>query len=180
MKDWQTLLGDEWEDVDANYGPQTQVVVSALEVLGETAWFQRVGAPKLGNIAAVLTWEAALAPLQTRNDPRYGPNGHLLAPSLACIEIIEASAYRPLWQRAREDAFDYCSVSPYLPQALPEVARDFLDEYVYEFVSFLLAEILGAVQLETTYFREMLAWFHAGYFPCGWEGAWPEGQRRVY
>ncbi len=38
MKDWQTLLGAEWEDVDADFGPQTQAVVSALEVLGETAW----------------------------------------------------------------------------------------------------------------------------------------------
>jgi len=128
----------------------------------------------------VSSWKAALAPLQTRNDPRYGPNSHLLAPSLACIQIIESSAYGPLWQRAREDAFDYYSVRPYLPPALPEAARDFLDEYVYEFVSFLLAEIIGAGQIETTYFREMLAWFHAGYFPYGWEGAWPKGQRRVY
>ncbi len=149
-------------------------------MLGEIKWFRRAGAPKPGNVAAVPSWEAALAPLQTRNAPRYGPNGHLLPPSLACIEVVESSVYGPLWQRAREDAFDYCNVGPYLPQALPEVARDFLDEYVYEFVSFLLAEIIGAEQLQTAYFREMLAWFHAGYFPCGWEGAWPEGRRRVY
>jgi hypothetical protein len=180
MRDWQTLLGDEWEDVGIEYGPHSQAVVSAMEVLGETVWFKQVGKPKLETVVAVSSWEAAIGPLSARTDPRYGPHGHLLAPSMDCIEVIESNKYGALWQRAREDAFDYCNVRPYIPRQLVSDWQDVIDEYVYEFVSFLLAEIVGAESMRSTYFREMLAWFHAGYFPCGWEGEWPGGWMRVF
>ena len=29
-------------------------------------------------------------------------------------------------------------------------------------------------------FREQLAWFQVGRFPCGWDGDWPNGRMRVY
>jgi hypothetical protein len=44
----------------------------------------------------------------------------------------------------------------------------------------LLAEIIGSPEAECTYFREQLPWFHAGRFPCGWDGDWPSGRMRVY
>lgn len=180
MKDWQTLLGNEWEGVGTEYGLHSQAVVSAMEVLGETTWFKQVGTAKPETIVAVSSWEAAIGPLSTRTNSHYGPNGHLLAPSLVCIEVIESSEYGALWQRAREDAFDYCNVRPYIPRLLASGLQDFIDEYVYEFVSFLLAEIVGAESANSTYFREMMVWFHAGYFPCGWDSGWPEGRMQVF
>ena len=42
------LLGDEWEGVGTEYGPPSQAVVSAMEVLGETVWFEQVGNRRRG------------------------------------------------------------------------------------------------------------------------------------
>ena len=44
----------------------------------------------------------------------------------------------------------------------------------------LLVEIIASPEAECTYFREQLPWFHAGHFPCGWDGDWPSGRMRVY
>ena len=57
---------------------------------------------------------------------------------------------------------------------------DLLFEYLYEFISMLLVEIIASPEAECTYFREQLPWFHAGRFPCGWEGDWPNGRMRVF
>jgi hypothetical protein len=67
-----------------------------------------------------------------------------------------------------------------VPRSRPRADRDNVYEYLYEFVSMLLAEIIASPEAECTYFREQLPWFHAGHFPCGWDGDWPHGHMRVY
>ncbi len=180
MKTWQEILNIAWEDVKDEYGPQSQVVVSTFEALGQIDWFKRIGDPKPATIVDISSWQEAINPLISNETKAYGPNGHLLKPSLICIGITESEEYGELWQLAREDAFDYCNVRPYIPKALNTDEKDFIDEYIYEFVSFLLAEIIGSNTTNSTYFREMLSWFWMGHFPCGWNGNWPEGHMKVY
>ena len=183
MKQWQELLlGIEWEDVEDEYGPNTHAVVSAFEVFAQMKLFRRVGKslPKNSSVFAVHSWEEAIAPLIAEDREIYGPNGHLSKPSQICIEVIESERYHDWWQRAAGDAFDYYNIMGFIPKTLEPFQQDFVYEYVYEFVSFLLAEIVGAEVVDTTYFREMLSWFHTGRFPCGWVGEWPDGHMRVY
>ncbi|MBN2371633.1 MAG: hypothetical protein JXO72_14215 [Vicinamibacteria bacterium] len=183
MKDWKDLLlGTVWEGVEDEYGPNSNAVVSAFETLSETEWFKHVGemVSAKGEIVSVGSWQESIVPLIDEDGKIYGPNGHLLKPSNLCIEVIESERYHDLWQLAGSDAFDYCDVLSHIPDSLPAFQQDFIDEYVYEFVSFLLAEIVGSDVVGTTYFREMLSWFYAGHFPCGWVGVWPEGRMRVY
>jgi hypothetical protein len=94
--------------------------------------------------------------------------------------LLLSGGQGPLARCARAARFDTCHVPPYIPRELRADQRDVIDEYVYEYVSFLLAEIIGADVVGSVYSRAMLAWFHAGRLPCGWCGACPRGRVRVY
>jgi len=183
MKHWkELLLGVKWEGVEDEYGPNSRAVVSAFDVLSKMRFFRHVGKPipKKAQVVAVHSWEDAIAPLIAKDGDMYGPNGHLSHPSQKCIEVIESDHYHDWWQKAANESFDYCSIMGFIPKMLDPSQHDFVYEYVYEFVSFLLAEIVCADIVETTHFREMLSWFHAGHFPCGWVSDWPAGCMRVY
>ena len=182
MRAWQQLLGERWEGVQDEYGPHSQAVVSAFEALRGISWFNHVGEalPPEVDGEFVSSWDAAIGALRRNEGGVYGPNGHLLAPSERCIAIIESARYRPWWIKARDAAYEAFGTSEALDPAWDQGRSNFVSEYVYEFVSFLLAEIIGADEVGSTYFRELLAWFEAGRFPAGWVGAWPAGRRRVF
>ena len=178
METWQTLLAGEWEDVDDEYGPESQAVTSAIQTLADVPWLKSVGVECAGNVVAVGSWDDAIELLV--DSAAYGPNGHLLTPSQRCIEIIESDTYRSWWQQARSDAAEYLGISACIDRSWPRDRQDFVYEYIYEFVSFLLAEVIGSASVGSTYFREMLEQFQAGHFPAGWQGDWPVGRMRVY
>ena len=156
---------------------------SGIDILAETKWLEQVGLPVVEDTAIVVvrSWDEALAPLTAGDYEIYGPNGHLEKPSQRCIDALESDEHlKTWWEKARSDVNEYYDHTAFIPNDLSSAQQEFIYEYIYEFVSFLLAEIIAAPTVETSYFREMLPWFYAGHFPCGWVGQWPEGHMRVY
>lgn len=164
------------------YGPHGGDLMRVFTWLDETPWLEHVGSAlaRRADVAFVADWETALAPLMAAGLEAYGPNGHLFEPSQRCIDVIESETWREYWERAREDVAPFINFSPYIPRTLNSEQRDVLWEYVYEYISFLLAECIAPEVVDMHYFRDMLGWFKAGHFPCGWEGVWPRGRMRVY
>lgn len=181
---WTDLLAKEFRNVGNEYGPNSQVVASALAVLNRTQWLEHAGEPlENDRVTVVRSWDDALQMLNRdlrSRDHRYNANGLLEEP---CARIDEVFARIPerdaWWQKAREEAKRYTLLGG-VPQSRPRDDRDRMFEHLYEFVSMLLAEIIASPEAECTYFREQLAWFQTGRFPCGWDGDWPNGRMRVY
>jgi hypothetical protein len=179
---WTDLLSHRFSDVDEEYGPSSHAVVSALEALDETPWLEHVGEPlDDSRVEVVQSWDEALMIFnKDRRDRRYNVMGLLEAPCSRIDDVFERFPERNAWwQHAREEAKRYTLLGG-VPKSRPREDRDLMFEHLYEVVSMLLAEIIASPEAESTYFREQLAWFHAGRFPCGWDGNWPSGRMRVY
>ncbi|NOU29745.1 MAG: hypothetical protein HOO96_17710 [Polyangiaceae bacterium] len=163
-------------------------MASALAVLDKTEWLEHAGEPWLerigehagdASVTVVRSWDEALTIFG--QDRRYNANGVLEAPCERVDEVLARFPEREAWwQKAREDAKKYTALDGWIPRTLTQERQDLLFENLYEFVSMLLAEIIASPEAGCTYFREQLAWFHAGHFPCGWNGEWPSGRMRVY
>ena len=103
------------------------------------------------------------------------------APMTCLRRLISSFPEREAWwQKAREDVKQYTALYSWIPDTLMQEQQDLLFENLYEFVSMLIAEIIASPDADCTYFREQLAWFNTGHFPCGWEGDWPSGRIRVF
>jgi hypothetical protein len=181
---WTELLSRRFSNIRDEYGPNSQEVASAFWVLSRTPWTEHAGEPLNDDaITVVRSWDDALKVLNkdlATRDRRYNAMGHLEAPCTRVDEIFERIPERDAWwQTAREEAKRYVILDG-VPRSRPRADRDNVYEYLYEFVSMLLAEIIASPEAECTYFREQLPWFHSGRFPCGWEGDWPSGRMRVY
>jgi hypothetical protein len=183
---WTELLAKRFRDVDKQYGPNTQVVASAFAALSEVPWLERVGEPWLESVdqpladrdvVIVRSWDEAL---RIFDDERYNANGVLQAPC-SCIEDVldRMTNGDAWWQLARSDAAEYVALSG-IPDSLSQEHQNLLFEHLYEFVSMVLVEIIASPEAGCSYFREQLAWFHSGHFPCGWDGTWPSGRMRVF
>jgi hypothetical protein len=183
---WTDLLSQRFSNVHEEYGPNSQAIASALATLDETQWLQRVGEPwgepgreMDDRVFVVRSWQEALTIFG--EDRRYNVNGVLVAPCLLVDGVFERIPEREeWWQKAREEAKRYTLLTGWAPKSLVQEHRDLLYEHLWEFVSMLLAEIIASPEAKCTYFREQLTWFHAGHFPCGWEGDWPMGRMRVF
>lgn len=184
---WTDLLSRRVSNIKEAYGPNSRDVIGAFSALSEMPWLERAGEPWSepvdgrqddGRVIVVHSWSEALVIFG--DNLRYNVNGLLQAP---CDRADEALAGLPerrrWWQGAREDVKRYISLSG-IPDSLPQEQQDLLFEHLYEFVSMLLVEIIASPEAECSYFREQLSWFHAGRFPCGWEGDWPSGRMRVF
>jgi hypothetical protein len=178
MKPWSQLLGRKYESITDQYGPHSQQVASAFEILAETDWFSTVDEPlePTASIVKVASWSEALAFYQ--GEMAYG--GHPVGPASRCRAVAKAARYERWWRAAVDEADDYMNPLPYIPRSLPDDDRTIVNEYVVAFMWWLMGEVIAPDETGTTYFREMLAWFHAGRFPCGWEGDWPVGKLRVF
>ena len=181
MRGWQELLGAT--------APDSVSVESVLEALSEIPWFSNVGQPirESDGAAPVADWNEARSIFDDLDNERYGPNGHLIRAVDALAPVFERPDLRLRWQEARHLAVDFVAYSAFIPEWMASVETSTMrtmeaeiSEYLYEFVSFLLAEVIGGSRVRSTYFRQMLEWFHAGHFPCGWAGDWPAGRMRVY
>ena len=64
----------------------------------------------------------------------------------------------------------------------PLYAMMTIGDYIHGYIRLLFIEIYAGDVAEPrcTYFRDQLGWFLAGFLPCGWEGAWPDGKLRVF
>ncbi len=184
---WTDLLSRRITNVQEAYGPNSREVIAAFGVLSEAPWLEHVGDPWLervgqpldvDRVVVVRSWDAALTIFD--EDPRHNINGLLQAPCDRVDGVLSRlSERRTWWQHARNDVKRYIALSG-IPDFLPQERQHLLFEHLYEFVSMLLVEIIASPEAGCTYFREQLPWFHAGHFPCGWDGEWPDGHMRVY
>ena len=175
---WTKLLSRRFRDVTDQYGPHTHAVFCVFAMLDKITWFKSVGQPVIDSgIAIVRSWDEALTIF---TEARYNCNGVLQAACDRVDPIFEQIPEREAWwQKAREDVKPYTALYGW-PKSLSREHKDLMFENLYEFISMLLAEIIGSPEANCTYFREQLSWFHAGHFPCGWEGDWPNGRMRVF
>ena len=183
---WQTLLSERFGNISDQYGPNSHAVGAALMTLADTPWLRHVGEPWLESAAEpqsqltiVKSWEDALFIFD--DFPRYNINGVLQAACDPCDRVVDGDPAREAWwQRAREDAKQYTSLMGWIPRTLSQEHRELMYEYLYEYISMLLAEIIAAPEANSTYFREQLTWFRAGHFSCGWDGDWPYGRLKIF
>jgi hypothetical protein len=181
MRSWQELLSHYGVVKNHDMGPFTGQLASAIVALQDAAWFEHAGAPLPAQSGAVAasSWAAVLAIFD--DDPHYSSLGHLSAPELAVNVSIDEHNDRVPWiARAYDLARDTVSVAALLPQVLPVPDKILLGDHVHMYFRYLLIEIGTQDVNPCTYFREQLAWWHAGHVPCGWSGEWPLGQHRVY
>jgi hypothetical protein len=184
---WTDLLSRRITNIKEAYGPNSRAVNAAFGALSEASWLEHVGEPWLervgeypdgDRVVVVRSWDEALTIFD--EDPRYNINGLLQAPCDRVDDVLSRlPERRGWWESARNDVKRYIALSG-IPDFLPQERQDLLFEHLYEFVSMLLVEIIAAPEAGCTYFREQLPWFHAGHFPCGWDGDWPNGRMRVY
>lgn len=181
MKTWQQLLGKVSSVGKAPFGPHTAAVSSAIHALQDAAWYRHVGAPSAldHTVQRVASWEAALAIFQ--DTASYVRAGVLAGPWTEAVRVQDA---RPELHESWHAALALCREtvdleSPSVPGATVETNVLLLD-YLRDFVNLVLVEIIYTDEIRSTYFREQLQWFAAGYFPCGWVGEWPAGRMRVF
>jgi len=181
MLPWQTLLEGRWRGIRDQFGPHSHAAWSAMEQLAIAPWLEHVGAPiapppEVPPVIAVSSWADALQPFSDHR--RYGPSGTLRAPAARVNRILTSVMFRPWIDHLAAEAADRYDYSSALPEE--PALHDRLWEYLYELVLAVQAEIIGTNEVDSTYFREQLAWICAGHLPCGWDGDWPVGQMRVF
>lgn len=181
MKDWQTLLGAEWEAVDADYGPQTQAVVNADEFLTWLPiipWFAHVGQPLSdSNIPRIWDWDAWAGPEEE--------TGRIITLSLRHQDWHDAlltahpereAELRALWQRAAEAVL--CAAQdklPYDPHAdawhAPSMAV-----WQAQWTAGLIAWYLACGVPIPADLAQQWDWYARGHWPCGYATLTPEGE----
>jgi len=182
MKIWQELLGDEYhEDDAAGLGPHGSELCGVFDALAATQWFSAVGQSVPAQAIAVATWDEALSLLERQRPAGY--HGHIAAPARLLEDAPaygEGSEYAPYYEKAYVEVSRTAGYSAFYPATLSDAARDALDEYLHHFTDWLIIEVLISDVVPCTFFREQLQWFHAGHFPCGWDGDWPVGKMKVF
>ena len=159
-----------------SWGPHSNAVVSAIDALGAMEWFAHVGEPLSDSrIARVTNWQQALEIFE-RPD-QYDSDGypHGISEEIA---IVSSDPEIGRWYRAALDtAEDYCDFMPFIPRVLSTVERGQVSGYITTFVSLLMAEIVGADKLTSTYARDQLGWYALGRMPCGHAA---DGRGRIF
>ncbi len=180
MKTWQELLLNKVyvQEEAEPLGRNGHQVCAALDALHATKWFANVGT-RLGSERAVAarSWEAVLGCISHSWDAGYG--GNHPGPSDMCSVKPGDPDYQ-LADRAFELAGDALHFAQHLPFDPLGREDERVSAYIHSWAELLFCEILRSHRIDCTYFREQLQWFHAGHFPCGWEGEWPVGKIRVF
>ena len=179
---WEELLSFErFDEYSDEYGPNTQAVVNCFETLDTISWFAAVGAetPNL-DVEGVNTWGEALAPIIDRKAGKYGEDGHLVGPGERVASALRLDPYQDAYAAAFADVEEFVDYEGYIPSYFDKPQRAFMKTHLDNWVRNLLVEIIASKDVESTYFRELLPWYEAGHFPCGWDGEWPKGRIRVF
>lgn len=179
IKPWTELIDPtvRWEGItEADFGPNCHLVVTAAEVVFDVPWFEKVGQSLDDDrVVRVSSWEEAHAIMEAGGGYYHG---HPPAAIERCREALNGLNDRSPWERAVvyiQERMEYP-----VDQGWTIFQQALLGDYLHDFAWYLAAEIMEPERTRSTYFREMLAWLAAGRFPCGWEGEWPVGKRRVF
>jgi len=187
MIKWQDLLA-RIRSVKADvWGPYSKEMGSAIVALQDAPWFERVGQPIQGpasaDVVRVASWGEALSIFREGEEEgaRYSALGHLEAATYAVLTAADRAPERREWiSRAYRLARETVNVHTFVPGAVPSGLNSDLGDHVHQYQQYLLTEIAVQDLTPCSFFREQLAWYFAGHFPCGWEGVWPEGRHRVF
>ncbi|MBK7823506.1 MAG: hypothetical protein IPJ61_21200 [Tessaracoccus sp.] len=186
MKSWKDLLGvvRSVEENPEQFGPHTKELLSLAVIMQRTSWYSSVKKPSSldDTVARVTSWDEALTILEDRDEVRYSVHGSIVAP----CDIVENALHREPQRHQWWMAFRAWSRSAFTIDSPPEDPSWGLDkfalvlDYPVDVIEHASKEILVSDLVDCTYFREHFQWFAYGYFPCGWEGDWPDGKLRVY
>jgi hypothetical protein len=159
-----------------SWGPHSDSVIAAIDALGAMEWFVHVGEPLSDpRIARVTTWQQALEIFELPNV--YDRDGYPHGISEEIAIVSNDPELRHWYRGARDTAEDYCDFMPFIPRALTTIERGQVSGYLSMFVSLLIAEIIGADRLTSTYARDQLGWYVLGRLPCGHT---PDGRGRIF
>jgi len=193
VKTWQALLRKVRSVGREQYGPHTKEIGAMIIALQEAQWYANVRKPSPldAQVIRVGSWKEAWSILEDPDPDRYTSRGLLDAPTSLLEGLRVANeAENAWWKAARQLVIEAVQVKrPPAPagpmQRLQDLASDRImleaiaGDYLYDTLDRILEEIILADHTDCTYFREQLQWLAAGYFPCGWDGRWPEGRMRV-
>lgn len=183
IEHWSALLSYEKSLAHTDeYGPYTQQVVNCFESIESISWFRFSGSDIESDVEEVInvsTWVAAITPIMT-SPHIYDNHGHLKAPVIELDPMRRKRTIGKFHRAAVKDIQIYIDFMNYLPRFLERPERDFLRLHIEAFIDNLLLEVIAQDDIKTTYFRDLLSWYDAGHLPCGWEGDYPEGTRRVF
>ncbi len=187
------------ELVDQPTGADAAAAV--LPHLLRVPWLRNVGraSSRDGSVVRVADWADAFRMFdeavvdrdnRTRGTSSTGTLNAALWPLLALADSFPMLYEAP--STAAHQALDamrgYVSaigaaVAERMPPGVESVDHELaLSDYVTDYVRFLHLEIFLGERLEqpSTYFRDQLGWWVAGFLPCGWDGSWPGGKICVY
>jgi hypothetical protein len=182
MKTWQQLLAQVTSVTEEPFGSWTREISSAILSMQDAPWFQAVGRsiPVPGAAVQVSSWEEALTIFEDKSDT-YDGIGFLSAAKYSVVDALDEVPDRgEVITRAARLAEDV--VDPYAA-VVGSYASEFnadMASHLQKFNQLLFTEIVVQDRTTCTYFREQLAWYCAGHFPCGWVGTWPDGKHRVF
>lgn len=186
---WSSLLAHAPGDLDdvlripslEAFGPHTSHLLAAIQTLRDIAWYRHVAEPidRARNVIRVMSWSDALQVLD--DTAHYVVGGCLIGPWDEMHRCDDEYPERhDWWLAARQLITGAAHIESPQVEGL-DIEHDLLlTDYVYDFLNLLMMEIVFSDATDCTYFREQLEWFHAGHFPCGWEGDWPIGRMRVF
>jgi len=180
---WQDLLSRIRSVKADTWGPFSKEMGSAIVALQDAPWFERVGLPiqEPDGIVRASSWDEALSILRVVEGGPYTAFGHLRAATNAVLAAADRAPERREWiSRAYKLARETVNAHTFVPGAVPAGLSSDLGDHVHKYQQYLLTEIAVQDLTPCTFFREQLAWYVAGHFPCGWVGEWPEGCHRVF
>ncbi len=109
-----SLLGCIWEGVTHEYGPQSQIVVSAMESLVDLYWCDHVGQLPPLNAPRHLrlgSWTEAVERITEGRDGQIDRYGNLEAPAQEVAEVVACDAQVRSWHRSVLERYEGSVVS---------------------------------------------------------------------
>lgn len=194
-----TIHVGTWTDVADGLDAEA-TMAAARERLLTIEWLANIGQPsdRDHEVDRVDTIDDALAMFgaylqRERRLAGVGANGTLARPADALLAFADqhpdlyaapnAAAHAALDAMGNYHGTAGAAIAARMGPDVETIEADIAaGDYVTDYVRFLFLEIAFGDRLATrsTYFRDQLAWWVAGFFPCGWSGSWPEGRLRIF
>jgi hypothetical protein len=151
-----------------------------LDELQKAHWFSRVGVPDTDAVIVLRSWQQAIACCSSLD----WENLRLEASNDNHVHVMDRSMERAnKWNDIVNELKK--TLIPFVRRKIEPVVRE--HELPRVFQGRVQWDILG-VCIETEYadlglpgfYANLASWYIKGHFPCGWQGAYPEGMLIIY
>lgn len=166
------------------YGPNTKLIDDLGRRLELFPWFSRIETPHPDDNRLVRVkleflldqpvdpWNGAAAEAENRIDR------HIIDSARLSEQYSVQRAFHAPWSVARADA-----VLEILLKRYHDYYRD-TNMYAHELLDFperivryaFFECLVDDITPKVTFFRDLIPWFEQGYWPCGWQGQFPDGK----